>query len=251
MSAERSGLPPRGLWLALRFLTRLPTPDPGLADSERIAASLIWYPVVGALLGGLLAAVMWLMGALGADPLLGAGVVVLVWVGLTGALHLDGLADMADAWVGGQGDPERTLAILKDMAIGPVGAAVVAAVLLLKLVAIAGVTPGALVAAVVIGRLVPAFLFFTTPYVRSGGLGVATSTAARAPTLTVMAVAVVAVIALQPVPGLVALVVAAATFFLLRGWMVRRIGGTTGDTIGATVEMVEATTLVALSLALA
>lgn len=251
MSAERPGLPPRGLWLALRFLTRLPTPEPGPADSDRIATSLVWYPVVGAVLGGLLAAVAWLMGALGGDPLLGAGVVVLVWVGLTGALHLDGLADMADAWVGGQGDPERTLAILKDMAIGPVGAAVVTAVLLLKLVAIAGVTPGALVAAAVIGRLVPAFLFFTTPYVRPGGLGAATRTAARRPTLAVMALAAAAIILWEPVAGLIALAVAAATLLLLRAWMVRRIGGTTGDTIGATMEMVEATSLVALSLALA
>lgn len=250
MSGAPPGLPPRGLWLALRFLTRLPTPEPGPVDDARIAASLAWYPVVGALLGGLLAALAWGMGALGAEPMLVAGVVVLAWVGLTGALHLDGLADMADAWVGGQGDRERTLAILKDMAIGPVGVAVVVAVLLLKLVAIAGVSPAALVAALVIGRMVPAALFFTTPYVRPGGLGDATRAAARGPTLGVMLLAGAAIIAWEPVAGPIALAAAGAALLLLRHWMIRRIGGTTGDTIGATMEVVEAVVLVALALAL-
>lgn len=250
MTDDHPGRPPRGLWLALRFLTRLPTPEPGPVDTERIAGSLAWYPVVGALLGGLLAVPGWAMGALGAGPLLIAGVVLLAWVVLTGALHLDGLADTADAWVGGQGDRERTLAILKDMAIGPVGVAVMVAVLLLKLVALAEAGLAALVVAVVIARLVPAALFFTTPYVRAGGLGAATSTAPRLPALVVMAVAVAAIIAWQPGAGLIALAVAVATVFLLRFWMLRRIGGTTGDTIGASMEVVEATTLVALALVL-
>ena len=242
------GWPPSGLWLAVRFLSRLPTPDPGTVDHERIAASLAWYPVVGLLLGGLLAGLAWVTAALGGGPLLTAGLVLLAWVGLTGALHLDGLADMADAWVGGQGDRERTLAILKDMAIGPVGVAVVVAILLLKFAGVAETGALALLLALVIGRMVPALLFLTTPYVRPGGLGDATRTAPRLPVLFGLGLAVLFILAMAPLAGLLALVVAAGVLLLLRAWMVRRLGGITGDTIGASMEVTEAVVLVVLAL---
>ena len=98
---------PKPALIALQFLTRLPVRLPGMPEPEQIGRSLLWYPLVGVLLGGLLLA---LHGLLGDTPaLLQAAILLAVWVGLSGGLHLDGLADTADAWIGGHGDRQRTL----------------------------------------------------------------------------------------------------------------------------------------------
>ncbi len=88
--------------IALQFLTRLPVPAGGEYSPERVGRSLAWYPLVGLLIGLLLWLADWLLP--GQAPLLTAAVLLTLWVGLTGALHLDGLADSADAWVGGLGN---------------------------------------------------------------------------------------------------------------------------------------------------
>ena len=161
---------PDGLWLALRFLTRLPTPEPVAMDERAVAGSLAWYPAAGLAIGMPVAALYALIAPAGGE-LLAAALAVAALVGITGALHLDGLADTADAWVGGGGDRERTLAILKDMAIGPVGTAALIAVLLVKVAAAVQAGAMGLFVAVIAARLVPAGLLLTTPYLRAGGLG--------------------------------------------------------------------------------
>ena len=85
----------RGLILAVQFLTRLPTPALKDFRAEQLAGAIVWFPLVGLLLGGLVAGAAWLGGRV--DPWLGALLALAVWVGVTGALHLDGLADLADA----------------------------------------------------------------------------------------------------------------------------------------------------------
>ncbi|MDW5415313.1 adenosylcobinamide-GDP ribazoletransferase [Iodobacter sp. CM08] len=105
--------------LAVQFLTRLPTPQivdfqPGL-----LAAAAPWFPVVGLLIGAFLA----LLGSWAnlIDPWLFALVVFLAWTWITGGLHLDGLADMADGLGAAHRDPERFLAVLKDPHLGSFG----------------------------------------------------------------------------------------------------------------------------------
>ena len=105
--------------IALQFLTRLPVRLPEAPGEQDIGRSLLYYPLVGLLLGFTLAALAW---ALGEGTLLHAAILLAAWVLMSGALHLDGLADSADAWAGGQGDRERSLAIMKDPACGPAGA---------------------------------------------------------------------------------------------------------------------------------
>jgi adenosylcobinamide-GDP ribazoletransferase len=128
------------------------------------------------LLFGLL---LWLASHLlqGVAAPLQAALLLALWVLLSGALHLDGLADSADAWLGGFGDRERTLQIMKDPRSGPIAVVTLVLVLLLKFCALwvlvehgAG---GLLVLAPVVGRAAMLGLFLTTPYVRAGGLGAA------------------------------------------------------------------------------
>jgi adenosylcobinamide-GDP ribazoletransferase len=100
----------RSLILALQFMTRLPLPNVR-ADARDFAAAIGWFPATGAVVGGAVA----LATGLGAwvDPWLGALAGVVAWVGITGALHLDGLGDMADAGAAHK-DPARITAVLAD-----------------------------------------------------------------------------------------------------------------------------------------
>jgi adenosylcobinamide-GDP ribazoletransferase len=235
----------RGLLAAIGFLTRLPVPARA-SDGASASSSLAWYPAVGLLIGGVLWMLSWAMAAV--PPLLAAAVLLAVWVGLTGALHLDGLADSADAWVGGLGDRERTLAIMKDPRSGPMGVAALVLVLLLKFAALASLPPhhAALWLAPLLGRAALTAAFFTTPYVRSDGLGSALLGASRG--ASVAALLVTGVLCFYDGRhGLRALVVALAVFACWRMVCMRRLGGMTGDTCGALTELMEVAVLVALA----
>ena len=236
--------------IALQFLTRLPVRLPGMPEPEQIGRSLLWYPLVGVLLGGLLLA---LHGLLGETPaLLQAAILLAVWVGLSGGLHLDGLADTADAWIGGHGDRQRTLEIMKDPRSGPIAVVVLLLVLLLKfaaLVVLLGQSAWAgLLLAPWLGRALLPLLLLTTPYVRAGGLGAALAAhLPRQPLPWVLASHGLAMLLLGW-SGLLALGAAALAFWLLRRAFLARLGGTTGDTAGALLELGECAVLLALAL---
>jgi adenosylcobinamide-GDP ribazoletransferase len=237
----------RGLFAAIGFLTRLPLPARVFDGASSPSAQLAWYPAVGLLLGALLWCLGWVLS--GASPLLSAALLLVAWVALTGALHLDGLADSADAWVGGLGDRERTLTIMKDPRSGPIGVTAIVLVLLLKFAALASVPqPSAMLwVAPLLGRAVLTVAFMTTPYVRSGGLGSGLVGESRA--LCAVALLLAAVVALLAGwHGLGAILVAALVFVWWRWTCVSRLGGMTGDTCGALTEFTEAAVLVALAL---
>lgn len=121
-------------WIALQFLSSLPVSLPGMPAPREVGRSLLYYPLVGLLFGLLL----WLASHLlqGTPSPLHAALLLTLWVLLSGALHLDGLADSADAWLGGFGDRERTLRIMKDPRSGPIAVVTLVLVLLLKFCAL-------------------------------------------------------------------------------------------------------------------
>lgn len=241
---------PLPLLIAVQFLTRLPIRLPGLPPPEAVGRSVLWYPVVGLLLGGLLSLLAWL-GAAG-GPFLQAALVLSGWVILTGGLHLDGLADSADAWIGGYGDRERTLAIMKDPACGPMGVLALLLTLLLKwsaLVVLLPHSPAALWLAPLAGRLALPWLLLATPYVRPGGLGDLLSRhLPRRALKRVLALGAVGLVLLPQ--GFIALLVTLGVALLGRRALCQRLGGTTGDTAGALLEITETAVVVALALAL-
>ena len=228
--------------LAFGLLTRLPIPDLGDGDMSRdLGRSLHWYPLVGLVIGVALAVV----AALPLPSLLQAALALALWVGLTGALHLDGLADCADAWVGGMGDRERTLRILKDPACGPMGATALVLVLLLKVAALYTLFDGGAVLALLLTpvsvRAVLPAAFIVTPYVRPGGMG---DTLARhySPGGTAISTLLVLAATLIALPLALWIAWLASILVLLWLWrraMIRRLGGFTGDGAGALVELGE------------
>ena len=241
---------PQPLLIALQFLTRLPVRLAGMPEPAQVGRSLLWYPLVGLLLGGLLLA---LHGLLGSTPaLLQAAILLAVWVGLSGGLHLDGLADTADAWVGGYGDRERTLAIMKDPRSGPIAVVVLLLVLLLKFAALVVLLErefwaGLLLAPWLARALLP-LLFLTTAYVRAGGLGEALAEHLPRDHLPLVLAGHGLAMLLLGWSGVWAVAASALVFWLLRRAFVARLGGTTGDTAGALLELAECAVLLSLAL---
>lgn len=234
--------------LALQFLTRLPVPSGCVYSAETRSWSVVWYPVVGLLMGCLLLLLQWLLGTTG--PLLSAALILSAWVSLTGGLHLDGLADSADAWVGGQGDRERSLRIMQDPCSGPIAVAAVVIVLVLKFAALAEllVQPKLmpLLWAPVIGRSIAPLLLLTTPYVRRNGLG--SPLVENLPRLPASLSATLFPLAAFFALGLWPLLVTALVVGCLRLQMLKKLGGCTGDTLGASIELGEAVALVVCAL---
>jgi len=244
----------RPFYLALQFLTRLPVPSSAEMPDERIQGrAVLFYPLVGLTIGLLLCLLFWL--SQGSDSLLQAALLLILWVGLSGALHIDGLADLADAWVGGQGDRERTLEIMKDPRSGPLAVTAVVLLLLLKFAALEvllsrGHWVGLLLVPLV-GRAGLVAALHYIPYVRPQGLGAVQ--AAHLPAVQAKRVLLASALFCLLVLGwdaLLMLFVVWACFDLLRRAFLQRLGGITGDAAGALCELLEATALVSLALML-
>lgn len=235
---------------ALAFLTRIPVPARVFAGPASPARTLPWYPLVGGVVGGVLVAAGWALQD--APPMLAAVLLLLAWVALTGALHLDGLADSADAWIGGLGDRERTLSIMKDPRCGPAGVVALVLVLLVKFAALSSLpAPGGwLLLPPLLARGVVPLAFLALPYVRPGGLGSGLAEAPRTACGLVVVASAGAGLACGAA-GLAAVLAVAALYAAWHRQCHRRLGGFTGDTAGALVELAEAAALVALVLVLA
>lgn len=235
---------------ALQFLTVLPTPAlPSPVSARELGLSLLWYPVVGLLIGALLV----ISGSLLSLPVsVQAVLVVLVWAVVTGALHLDGLADCADALLGGLGDRERTLSLLKDPLCGSMAVVALVLALLSKwllveaLLEVGHVHWLLIVPALARFALLP--FFATTPYVRSGGLGAALAAhyPRTAANRLVMAAGLFALLFAGVWVTFVVSIGMAITFFAVRRLAMTRLGGFTGDVAGALVELMELAVMLAL-----
>jgi adenosylcobinamide-GDP ribazoletransferase len=242
----------KALLLAFSFLTRLPVPALDEEPDEKTQGkSVIYYPLVGLAIGLILLLCQQFLA--GVAPGLQAAMLLVVWVGITGALHLDGLADLADGWIGGQGSMERALEIMKDPRSGPAGVAVLVLLLLLKFAALEALIASGLDSAILlvpmIGRVALVASLIYLPYVRPEGLGA--SMARALPKDQARLVMLGSALLCLLFWGWVAFLVAGAcafVFVVLRQGLMGRLGGVTGDGAGAICELLEAVALVALVL---
>lgn len=223
----------RRLLLAIGFLTRVPVPLVR-ADAEDVAAAIRFYPVAGLLVGAVVAAA----GAIGgrADPWVGAIAAVVAWSWITGALHLDGLADLADGLGAAHGDRTRLLAVMADPHVGSFGVVALVLQLLAKCVllhalGLNGWWPLLIVPAA--ARMAPLVWARYLPPLKPG-LGAGVSRAVRARDIAGWAAVLLAASVFLP-PILATAPLTAAFAF----WLRRRIGGVTGDAHGAGIEIIE------------
>lgn len=245
-------------WLAVSLLTTLPV---GRWLPARIAPidqgrSVVCYPLVGAIIGALVALAAALAAT--APPLIGAALVLVVWVALTGALHLDGLADATDGWFAGHRDPTRCLQVMAEPTAGPMAIVVLVGVLLSKFAALAvllaaGPPFAVLVAVPLLARAAAGLYMATTVYRRTEGIA-KNQAATRSRGAIVLATLVALVVCLgllAPARGaLLAVIVTGVTAGWRRLWQ-GRIGGYTGDIVGAQIELVECIALAGLAWAAA
>lgn len=239
------------LLIAVQFLSCLPTGKQAMPTERDIGASLSWYPVVGLLLGCLVAVIAWLSAQL-FPPLLSAALCLSFWAFLTGALHIDGLADCADAWLGGLGSKDRTLALMKDPTSGPIAVTVVILLLLLKLCAlellIRNEAYSLVIWPLVFARMSSGLLFLSTPYARESGLGSAIARYKQKNHILGIGALVSLMASLFIGWFIVPIIISLAlSFYYLRHKMMARIDGCTGDTAGALIEISECLALLVLA----
>ncbi len=233
--------------LAVQFLTRLPVPVLGRLTAEQAAAGLgramAWLPPVGSLIGAVTGATF-LLAQFWWPPLVAAVLALIVEALLTGAFHEDAVADFCDAF-GGVASGERALTIMKDSRIGSYGALGLGLVVLLRVAAMVALPPALAMAAIVgaatFGRLCAVTLAAILAPVGSGA-----GMAVRAGRMPVGRLALAGLLALPGIAPLLwlrpmALVVALVAVSVLLGWLarflLRRIGGSTGDCLGFAAAM--------------
>jgi adenosylcobinamide-GDP ribazoletransferase len=207
-----------------------------------LGAAAPWFPVVGAVLGALAGGVL-----VATEPLVGiqvaAALAVVVLVVATGALHVDGLADCADALGARSGERDRRLAIMRDPATGAFGTLALLAYLLLLIGALAGLGADealpALVVAAAVGRWAVLLHAVTAPPARPDGLGAQFVLAPVAVGVGALVPLALALLLEPPLHGLAALGAGVVVALLVSFGARRLLGGRTGDTLGATVALAE------------
>ncbi|UCG19328.1 MAG: adenosylcobinamide-GDP ribazoletransferase [Thiotrichales bacterium] len=235
---------PTGFILAMTFLTRLPMPKVVNFQPSDMTKAVVWFPLAGMVVGGLVAGFWWLGNLV--HPILAGLLGLLVWVWVTGALHLDGLSDLVDALGAAHANEERFFKVLEDPHVGSFGVVALVLQLLAKLILLtllANVDMSAwwLVFVAAWARLGAAWWSLSLPSIKPGlgetfawqgkvsqlgwGLG--------ALTLTSLILSPLLLSALVPV-------------ILWRVWLKWRLGGQTGDALGAGIELSESVTLLLL-----
>ncbi|MFH1245417.1 MAG: adenosylcobinamide-GDP ribazoletransferase [Candidatus Omnitrophota bacterium] len=235
----------RRLLTAVQFLTVLPVHIRTETEGKDLGKSLPYFPLVGALIGIILAAMACLFGFL---PVLPGGVLILsASIVLTGGIHLDGFADTCDGFYGGK-SKEKILEIMRDSRIGVMGAAGIVILLLLKFSLIVSI-PGhflgrSLIMMAVFGRWTQVLACFVSSYARQEGkAGVFIECAGKKEFIAATAIALLLFLLMGQLSGIIIFGLAAVVVFLCVAWIKRRIDGMTGDTIGAVNEIGETAVL--------
>ena len=231
----------RTLALAVQFLTRLPVPGEATYSPQREAAAVRYYPLVGAVVGGICAGVFMLADTWFSAPL---AVLLAVSAGLavTGAFHEDGLADTFDGIGAAANDRDRALEIMRDSRLGTYGTVALVVALGIKVATLSSLAPSmvgvALVAGHGLSRLSGVAVMQTGRYIREAGA--ATEVSKRLGTVGALVVLVTGaalvsglVAYLSPLAAILALAGLTAGHVLMRLYFEPRLGGYTGDTLGA------------------
>ncbi len=226
--------------LAIQFMTRLPTPRDAGFTSERLTAATRYYPLIGMIVGLISAGVFY-----GVHLILPVLIAVLLSTAaglfLTGAFHEDGLADTFDG-IGGGASKDRALDIMKDSRIGVFGAAALILALSIKIAALSSLEPQSIVIGLVaahgLSRFSSVIVIATSRYVRAEGAGKHTSQGISGAGLTVATITAalcLTVIAyfLSPAAALWSAAGLCAGHVFMRAIFERKLGGYTGDTLGA------------------
>lgn len=231
---------------ALQFLTRIPVRISEF-DPDDFSRSINWSPVVGLIIGVAIAAAVWI-GTM-VSPWVGGLLGLIVWVWITGGLHLDGLGDVADGLGAAHRSPERFLEVLRDPHIGAFGTMAIVLQMIAKLVLLATIAPYQPLAALVLipawARFGPQFWGLTVPpYAKGMGERFIWKIDRKTVAITAFLLAAASI---WVAPVLAAALVIIPLITLYWRW---RLGGITGDCLGASTEVTETLLLLLLAAAI-
>ncbi|TAM37875.1 adenosylcobinamide-GDP ribazoletransferase [bacterium] len=234
---------------ALQFLTVIPVKLKE-AGEQRMADSMAYFPFVGLLLGVFLAGVNALFYFLNFPSLATNVITVVVLIIITGALHLDGLSDTADAFLSGK-PKEEMLVVMRDSRTGVMGVLSLISVILLKISLLFSINvslqPSALMLMCVLSRWSAVAAIFFFPYARQEGKAGVFIKGMNLKIFIFSAIAAVlcAAVAWQ-IRGLIILFIITGFSYALGKFSTKKIGGITGDTLGAGIELAEIITLLSV-----
>jgi adenosylcobinamide-GDP ribazoletransferase len=231
-------------------LTSLPLPGKTEAAPRQLGRATAWFPLVGLAIGGVLALLNWLLGFILPPGVVGA-LIIAALVLLTGALHLDGLADTGDG-IAGHKTAEERRAVMRDSRTGAFGVVGIVIILLAKYAALVNIPEAMITATLVfvpaVSRWAMVYAIFAFRYARPEGLGTAFKPATRWPQFTIATVITFAAAAgLFPFFSLTGLLLIPGIWIittLLAFYFKRKFAGLTGDTYGAINEIGEAAGLI-------
>jgi len=236
----------KSFYSAIQFLTIIPV-KVGHADEKKLPKAMIYFPLVGLLLGLVLAGTGYLLAGLNFDDFTINTILVVLLIILTGGLHLDGLADTFDGLSGGK-DREEMLKIMRDPHIGAMGVLGLITVLLLKISFLSSVSvslkTGSLILMCVLGRWSMVFAMFLFPYARRIGVAkVFIDAVSYKIFFPASIIALACVIAGWGLRGIVVFGIIAVSAYIIGRFINNRIKGITGDSLGAINELIEVITL--------
>ena len=232
---------------AVRFLTIIPLPGRREVSPEEVGRSIVYFPLVGVIIGLILVGLNWLLGLFLPSALVTVLLVVSLVV-ISGALHLDGFVDTCDG-IGGHKTVEERWRVMQDSRAGGFGIIGVCCLLLVKYVSMSGVPDSwlmqTLVLMPVVGRWAMVYAVFAYPYAKPSGLGKVFKQMASWPRFVIATFITLAVVViLAPLTGFVIMLAIWVIVIAMAAYLKGKFGGLTGDTYGAINEVAEVCVLI-------
>ena len=236
---------------ALRFLTIIPLPGRREVSPEEVGRSIVYFPLVGLIIGLILVGLNWLMGLFLPSALVDVLLVVSL-VAISGAFHLDGFVDTCDGMVGHKTVKGRWR-VMGDSRVGAFGIIGVCCLLLVKYVSLSNVPESWLVETLVlmpvVSRWAMVYAVFAYPYAKPSGLGKAFKQGASWPRFVIATVITLAVaVILAQLTGFIIMLAIWVTVVAMAAYLKGKFGGLTGDTYGAINEVAEVCLLILVCL---
>ena len=229
--------------VAFQFLTRLYLPINVEWDTANLRRSLMWFGLVGAFIGVILAGAMTLFNRLDLIPAVSAIIILIIWIFITGGMHIDGISDMADGFFSMR-DKEKTLEIMKDSHVGAFGVITIVFLLLIKFemlkeFIIIEKNVCLLILPPTIARIAAGLVLSFYETTKKSGLGYTFHSSDPRIFWAIGFVVTLIISSILNIKSLIFIGIAILASNLMALWAKKKIGGLNGDIYGAIVETVE------------